>query len=208
MFPPTRIFRYCCQYFKEYSGKDRRVVTGVRWNESRNRKENGGVVKILGAEKTNKKISDEIGADIIETPKGGLILNDDNDKNRRFVENCYRTSMVLINPIIDWTENDVWDFLKFYGVEGNPLYLCGEKRIGCIGCPMAGKKEKKLEFEKYPTYKRAYIRAFKKMNDRRIECGKNPITGENDPMRVFKWWMEEDFNQLTLEETKEFLEEE
>lgn len=35
--PPTRMVRYCCQYFKEQGGKDRFVVTGVRHQESARR---------------------------------------------------------------------------------------------------------------------------------------------------------------------------
>lgn len=34
MIPPTRVIRYCCEKLKEGGGKNRRVVTGVRWAES------------------------------------------------------------------------------------------------------------------------------------------------------------------------------
>lgn len=46
--PPTRLARYCCQYLKESGGDGRKVVTGVRWAESSNRKNNQGVVSIYG----------------------------------------------------------------------------------------------------------------------------------------------------------------
>ena len=35
--PPTRIIRYCCPVLKEGGGKDRFVITGVRWEESARR---------------------------------------------------------------------------------------------------------------------------------------------------------------------------
>jgi len=35
--PPTRIARYCCNELKEDKGKGRRVLTGIRWAESRQR---------------------------------------------------------------------------------------------------------------------------------------------------------------------------
>lgn len=53
--PPTRLARYCCAELKEKGGKGRVKITGVRWAESKNRRDNGGVVKILGKEKTMEK---------------------------------------------------------------------------------------------------------------------------------------------------------
>ena len=151
--PPTRLMRYCCEELKEKANKNRFKITGVRAAESRKRAENGGVVKFIGKEKTLLRIADEMGATVEQTKKGGIVLNMDNDENRRFVERCYRTSTSLLNPIIDWTDDDVLEFLAHYGVELNPLYeavikdgkycLCGKHRVGCIGCPMAQGKEMK-----------------------------------------------------------------
>lgn len=39
--PPTRMVRYCCEALKETGGKDRTVVTGVRWAESARRSHRG-----------------------------------------------------------------------------------------------------------------------------------------------------------------------
>jgi len=47
------------------------------------------------------------------------------------VEHCYRTRKTMVNPIVDWTDEDVWEFLTHYGCKSNPLYECGFKRIGC-----------------------------------------------------------------------------
>ena len=46
LMPPTRIVRYCCKYLKEASGDGRKTVTGVRWAESANRKQNQGIATI------------------------------------------------------------------------------------------------------------------------------------------------------------------
>lgn len=108
--PPTMLARYCCQDLKEQGGKGRLKITGVRKAESRKRAENGGLVKVIGKEKAMAKLAEELGATTENTPKGGLILNMDNDDNRRLVEQCFRTTSTMVNPIIDWTEDDVWDF--------------------------------------------------------------------------------------------------
>lgn len=136
--------------------------------------------------------------------KGGIIMNQDNDEARRFVESCYRTNTVMVNPIVDWTEKDVWEFLHHYGCESNPLYRDGHKRIGCIGCPMA--YNQKNELERYPTYKRAYIRAFGKMIDKRRRDGKDCTGIYTSAEFMYKWWIGDDPYQLTLEETEEMME--
>ena len=56
-FPPTRIARYCCAELKETGGFGRRKVTGVRWAESTNRKNNQGretYTKLKGLRKEEK----------------------------------------------------------------------------------------------------------------------------------------------------------
>ena len=70
-----------------------------------------------------------------------VILNLDNDEKRQLVEHCYRTQKVLINPMIDWDDEFLWWYIKHEGIEINPLYGCGWERVGCIGCPMAGKQD-------------------------------------------------------------------
>ena len=71
LIPPTRLIRYCCSVFKESGGKGRMKVTGVRWAESINRRDNSGVVKIIGKPKTVQKLGEEINANFTLTDKGG-----------------------------------------------------------------------------------------------------------------------------------------
>ena len=47
LMPPTRIVRYCCSSLKETGGDGRMTLTGVRWAESSNRKQNQGLVTIV-----------------------------------------------------------------------------------------------------------------------------------------------------------------
>lgn len=95
--------------------------------------------------------------------KGHVILNDDNDAERRMVEVCYRTRKTLMNPIVDWTDEDVWGFIHERNLPYCSLYDDGFKRLGCIGCPMAGTKQMIKEFERWPQYKRLYLKALQRM---------------------------------------------
>lgn len=126
------------------------------------------------------------------------MLNSDNDASRRFVELCYRTTSTMVNPIVDWTDDEVWDFLAYYGCSSNPLYACGECRIGCIGCPLAGFKQMKRDFTKYPVYESNYIRTFDKMLDNRIRNGLPVRSSWKDGKSVMKWWVGDDPMQISM----------
>lgn len=182
--PPTRLVRYCCSELKEQGGKGRLKITGVRAAESLSRKVNGGEIKIIGKPVTVEKYLENSGIEYARTLKGGVILNFDNSESRRAVEHCYRTTSTMVNPILDWSGSDVWQFLDYYGCESNPLYRYGERRVGCIGCPMQGGKGMLSDFQTYPRYKRAYISAF----DRMLKTLDHSIY--RDGYEVFNWWVQ------------------
>lgn len=186
-YPPSRLSRYCCRNLKETGGDGRITVTGVRWAESVNRKRNQGLinVRLNGSEKLG-------GEDLQRNKSGGIILNNDNDDNRRLVESCYRRNRITVNPIIDWDDSHVWQFINAEGIPYCSLYDEGFTRLGCIGCPMANKSREK-QFLRWPKYKQAYILAFAKMLKAREAAGLHRYeafgkSGED----VFNWWMEYD----------------
>ncbi|MEE1047837.1 MAG: hypothetical protein U0M60_10475 [Clostridia bacterium] len=69
--PPTRLMRYCCAELKEQGGKNRLKITGVRAAESKNRADNGGLVKIIGKPKTTQKFLEENDINVQLTNQGG-----------------------------------------------------------------------------------------------------------------------------------------
>ena len=104
-----------------------------------------------------------------------------------------------MNPIIDWSDDDVWEFLHHYGCEANPLYQCGYGRIGCIGCPLGGYASMKREFRLYPKYKQLYIHVFERMVKVRELNGKINKGAWSSGEAVFNWWINADSNQLTFD---------
>lgn len=171
MMPPTRVVRYCCAILKEGGGKGRMITTGVRWAESVSRRKRG--------------IYENMPHDISKK----VIINNDNDDTRRLFENCKLQAKRICNPIVDWSDRDVWDYIESEKIPVNPLYQCGFHRVGCIGCPMAGKRGREFAFARYPTYQRAYIRAFDRMLQERQRRGL-PCDWQ-DGKDVFHWWMED-----------------
>lgn len=68
-----------------------------------------------------------------------------------------------IYPLLDWTDQDVADFVKDRGIRCHRLYydedgrFHPERRLGCIGCPMNRRRVE--EFQRYPQMLKAWIRA-------------------------------------------------
>ena len=167
--PPTRIQRYCCRELKERGGEGRITVTGVRWAESTRRK-------------NTRRLTDFMG----RSTKDRILFND-NDEARRMVENCKQKGKFVLNPIIDWTDDDVWEFIRSQGLKYCHLYEEGKKRIGCIGCPMSGTKGMEEDFRRWPKYRANYMRAFERMLQRRRERGKPEVWANAED--VMHWWI-------------------
>lgn len=162
--PPTRLIRYCCSELKEKGGAGRVTVTGVRWAESNKRKNNRTA---------------------FETFNKNKMLFNDNSEDRRLFEQCMLKGKFVINPIIDWTDADVWNFIKQQNLKYCSLYDKGFKRIGCVGCPMAPVHMRVKELNAYPGFKKKYIQSFQKMLEAMPEKTKDWKTGED----VYNWWL-------------------
>lgn len=117
-------------------------------------------------------------------------MSNDNDDKRMLTEHCQQKSKTVTNPIIDWTDAEIMDFIQAEKMNINPLYSNGYCRVGCVGCPMAGRRIREKEFFDYPTYKKAYIHAFEKMLEARkaagLQCNAKWASGRS----VFEWWIE------------------
>lgn len=171
---PTRIMRYCCAALKEGAGEGRFVVTGVRKDESVRRAATRGGLE-LGEKKTDKR----------------ELLDPDNPTPEMFYH-CRAYYRKVLNPIIDWTTDEVWEFIKEYKVRYCCLYDQGYKRLGCIGCPMATREARLNEFKRYPKYRENYIRAIKRLVQANKEKGNKQFIVGDDPEDIMRWWLELD----------------
>ena len=102
-------------------------------------------------------------------------------------------------PMHKGKRTTMWDYLNDNNTPCNPLYSEGFDRVGCIGCPMANKK-RYAEFQRYPKYKRAYIRAFDRMIEERKKSGLDVRDSWRNGEAVFRWWMGENPDQLKFED--------
>lgn len=177
--PPTRVVRYCCAELKEGAGEDRFKITGVRKDESVRRAATRGGVEL--AEKKSQRLE----------------LFDPDNPTPEMMYHCQTYHSKILNPIIDWTTDEVWEFIKEYKVRYCCLYDEGFRRLGCIGCPMASKWLRERDFKRYPKYKENYIRAFQKMLENHPSK-----RGWRNGEEVFEWWMSGGAGMATHDQMK------
>jgi len=113
----------------------------------------------------------------------GIRKAESNKRAKRiaFEQRCVKgNDKILLNPILNFTNNDVWQLLKNKGIESCSLYS-EFSRIGCVGCPMNPKSQRK-EFIKYPNFKLAYTNTVGKL------MVKGKYNDFDSPDEVIKWW--------------------
>ena len=161
---PTMRVRWCCAEYKEMAGAGKVTLIGIRHAESARRAKRNEV------EISNRKFSGNF-EQFTEWQEERIRkkyknLNQDQfsyDKTQE-VRCINGKDSILVSPIIDWTEADVWEFLnKVCEVPHCELYDKGYHRIGCILCPMASYKQKKKECRDFPYVKEKWIDAIKKI---------------------------------------------
>ena len=124
---------------------------------------------------------------------------------RNFLETCtFDPSKRYLHIIFTWSELDVWEFIKKYNVPYCKLYDEGNKRIGCLFCPMAGSQRLK-DVKKYPGYVKAFKKAFNKLYEKgkEREAFKRWKSGEE----MFDWWISENIKTEDESQGRLFYEE-
>lgn len=164
---PSRLMRVCCRELKERKMPDAPyIVTGVRWAESAGRRSKSGIAMVHAAS-AHTRGDEQVAA------AAGLLTTDD-ASSRRLFEQCQMRGVRVLNPIIDWSDEDVWSYLASRGIEGNPLYKEGWTRIGCVGCPLSRRRACEIAFARYPKLYKAWHDAIAYVIARRKEMG-NPM---------------------------------
>lgn len=154
---PTRQARYCCAVLKEQAGVGTCTCLGVRAAESSSRAKRKRI-EVIGQKGVGFQISDNM---LVQESDGSQLF----DMDKEIKAYCINgKDKVVISPIFNWSDNDIWDFIKGNNMPYCDLYDKGFHRIGCLFCPMASVKEKQRELEMFPLVaERIYIRAIREL---------------------------------------------
>lgn len=187
---PTRLIRWCCRVYKEGIGAGNVVLIGIRHAESRQRSGRSEV------EITNHKYSGSLeGLDEFRDKRnsqkrgrptrwGIHEINITNASDERTIGCIRGYESLLISPIIEWTDDEVWLFLNTLGIKHCKLYDEGYHRIGCLCCPMHNYKQKLADCKRYPHIYNSWIKAIKD-----IQASGRVIDEGLSPEQVFDYWI-------------------
>ena len=159
---PNRHMRYCCSVLKEASSPGRVTLTGVRREESAKR----ATRQILDINKKPRQFDEFERRDKIDVQCFG------NGKEK-----------ITVNPILDWTETDVWQYLNdVINVPHCELYDKGRHRVGCLFCPMKRHKEIVDDMQRYPHQ-------FERLKKSVAKIAETSKVFPNDPKAFLEWWL-------------------
>ena len=159
---PNRYMRYCCSILKEQASPGRVTLTGVRREESIKRAKR----QILDINKKPRQF-------------------DEFERNETTDVQCFGKGKekITVNPILDWMETDVWQYLN--GVVKVPhceLYDIGRRRVGCLFCPMKRPKEIVDDMRRYPHQ-------FERLKKTVAKIAETSKEFPNDPKAFLEWWL-------------------
>ena len=140
---PTVQIAYCCVDYKHNpKNVDPCSIVGVRRSESvKRRNRTAFEIKNKTLLKKNKHLIDSY-----------------------FEERCQSigtANIIQLKPIVDWSDNEVWDYIKRYELPVNPEYET-HNRVGCIICPKTNFSINYESLIKYPKLIDAFIQAREK----------------------------------------------
>lgn len=117
-----------------------------------------------------------------------------NRAGRKMVHPCLKDgTKIFVNPIIDWLQHEVWDFIRTYEIPYCTLYDEGFERLGCVMCPLESHNKRKKEAERFPGFYKAYMRTFEKMLEERRRAGK--IGSWENAKQVMDWYLSSGMNR-------------
>lgn len=172
---PSMRIRWCCADLKESAGAGKVTLIGIRKQESTRR------AKRHEIEVSNKQFSGDFdqfkkwqrktisakeAALLRRMKREGKKVNEDYfSVNQQDQVRCINgQDSILISPIFNWTEKDVWYFLnEVVHVPHCELYDQGYHRIGCILCPMSSPRQKQREMQDFPHVRRGWLNAIKQI---------------------------------------------
>lgn len=80
-------------------------------------------------------------------------------------------------PILEWTNDDVKEFIDRRNIKCAPVYYDENgvfdvnRRLGCIGCPLASRKKRREAYLENPKMLLAQVKALQDYYDKRVSTG-------------------------------------
>lgn len=168
---PTVECAFCCEDYKHNRKYvDGATIVGVRKEESAKRK----------------------GRKVMETKNKTLLKRNRQVIYEHFTTGCVASgapSEINLNPIVDWSSDDIWDYIHRYKLPINPEYRERE-RVGCVICPKATFTSNYKVLLQYPKLIDCVIRAKERSNNPKTDyiiTSDNKDCSDNKAEYVCRW---------------------
>ncbi len=127
------------------------------------------------------------GGEGIITATGVRWAESNNRKDRRVLEPCFEVGgRGYVNPLVDWTDDDIWEYIEARGLATCSLYKEGFERIGCVLCPSS--RAVARDMERWPKIADAWRRAAYRYWDKGTKSARRFPSRE----AFFLWWLDRD----------------
>jgi len=127
--PPSKRLKWCCKVIKLGFSMDYCIKNNITHQIT-------GVRAAESKNRSNYKVIDKI----------------------PFTTANPKYELFQVNPIVDWTEQDVWNYIIENKLKYNPIYDFGVNRVGCWCCPFNTRQEwqlaRDLETENLQIFKK------------------------------------------------------
>lgn len=100
---------------------------------------------------------------------------------------CYATGDRAVQPIFDWSDGEVWSFIRSQRLPYCELYDEGWARLGCAWCPFAEQDELGRARDCWPWMFRQLKAAFVRLWERKQSSDMHTRWASADDM--FEWWL-------------------
>ncbi len=120
---------------------------------------------------------------------------------RKIIETCYKdSSKTYLNPIISWSNTDVWEYIHGNSLKYCSLYDEGFERIGCLFCPLASKRKRIAEMERWPKWVKIFKKYFQWLYEAKKAKGSKAVDRWRNGEEMFYWWIHEEDQYQIIDE--------
>lgn len=106
----------------------------------------------------------------------GMRADESHNRKKYEPEQCdtrkWMKGAVHILAILNWSENDVWDYIRYFNLPYSKYYDTpyNLSRHGCVGCPICNYKQMQKEFKMFPGYAKRIIIAVERYMIAKPDC--------------------------------------
>lgn len=110
-------------------------------------------------------------------------------KRQKCFEQHTKRDIVFLRPILNWSNAEVWEYIRTYNLPYCSLYDEGFKRLGCVLCPFVHNVDR--EIERFPKIAHLWRLSCDHIIERRKASGKTFKREFKDGEELWDWFLYE-----------------